>query len=283
MKTLKTEIITNLLRNDGLSTNPWIYRKKYIQSKGLQKLIDEVISVTGFLPKISRLDERIYCVLNDIELRQTCYCKNPVKFKRFGLGYGKYCSVKCRANDITWKSNFTEIIMKKYGVTHISKTEHEREKRSNNMKKMRTTFDFSKSSEKRKETMNRLYGNNYNAGWNEKAIITRIDNGNMVPIELLDEYREYYRIVQLTTKKENLNLLENIEKRGILGKDINAHHIDHIVSIYDGFMNDVSPKIIGSIYNLQCIPARDNISKRNDSWMTIEELLERYNNGQKRV
>jgi hypothetical protein len=276
---LKIEIKTRLLRLDGLSTNPWIYREPYIIKTGLVDLIQELKTITNFLNEEARLDERIYCVLNDIDHKSLCWCGNLNKFKRYQLGYSEFCSVKCRANDVGWQKRVSDINLKKYGVTHIAQLAHERRVRSDSMKKrmgslIESGYDFSTQNRKARETMKRLYGEHYNPGWTEKAIQTRIDNGNMVPVELLDEYRDYYRNVQLTTKKQKLNGLKNIKKRGVLGKDYDAHHIDHIVSIYDGFMNDVPSEIIGNICNLQCIPAKDNITKGNDSWMTIEELYE---------
>lgn len=121
-----------------------------------------------------------------------------------------------------------------------------------------------------------LYGKEYNAGWTIKAIQSRINNGNMVPVELRDEYRDYHDKVIKITNKQDLSTLTNIEKRGVIGKDEDAHHVDHIFSIYDGFMNDVPADVIGNICNLQCIPGLINIAKRNDSWITLKELYDRY-------
>lgn len=125
---------------------------------------------------------------------------------------------------------------------------------------------------------NQLFGHFCPSRWTAAAIRTRIDNGRMVPIELRAEYLEYYDAVVRFTEKQDQTSLEHIEKRGVLGKDDNAQHLDHIVSIYDGFMNDVPVEIIGHIVNLQCIPGTDNIKKGNRSDMTIAQLYERYNN-----
>lgn len=55
------------------------------------------------------------------------------------------------------------------------------------------------------------------------------------------------------------------------------YHLDHIYSIYDGYKNRIDPKIIGSIHNLQIIPADINIKKNKKSWQTLEELINKYN------
>jgi hypothetical protein len=53
-------------------------------------------------------------------------------------------------------------------------------------------------------------------------------------------------------------------------------HIDHIVSVFDGFMNTVAPEIIGSIHNLRFISTRENVKKSSDSHMDIKLLEEKY-------
>ncbi len=276
---LKNEVQHKLLRNDKQSPNQWIYIPSYVKKNNLQPLIDAVVSATSFLMTDS-LSERIYCILNDVI--RTPMCKNcimsSVKFKRYQLGYADYCSVKCRATHQQWQDNVAKTNLTKYGVTHIAQLNHERQQRSENLKLNRQFFDMEHAAVKRRETIDRLYGKNFNTGWTEEAIQTRINNKRMVPVELLDDYREYVRLVNQITKKQPLDTLNNIHLRGVMGKDVDAHHIDHKVSIYDGFMNDVPPEIIGHICNLECIPGHDNIKKGNTSSMTIEQLYENYAN-----
>lgn len=59
-------------------------------------------------------------------------------------------------------------------------------------------------------------------------------------------------------------------------KEFGKYNIDHIYSIMDGFRNKVNPKIIGSFVNLQVLPSIDNIRKRDESWITLEELKKEY-------
>ncbi len=274
---LKNDVIEKLLDCDKTSINKWIYRNSYIQTNNLQSLLDDILQATNQI-QTDRLDERIYAILNDIFDAPTCYCGTTVKFKRFRLGYAQYCSVKCRANDMEWQQQVATTNIERYGVSHIAKLPDEIEKRRQQFILVdRTTWNTHKQSVSRKKTIESRYGINYNSGWTDSAIQKRIDNGHMVPIELLGEYREYYDSVVRITNKQDLSQLENIEKRGILGKDQDAHHVDHIVSIYDGFMNDVPPNVIGHLSNLQCIPGKQNIEKGNDSWMSINNLYERYN------
>lgn len=275
---LKNNTIKFLLRNDKTTINPWIYRSSYVNSRNLEGLISEINRLTSFLVDSIRLEGRIYCVLNDVTEQPKCYCGNSVKFKRYQLGFATFCSCKCRATSKDWQDTVANTNFKKYGETHIAKLQEERKKRSESLKNRRPFMDSNTDSSKKKryDTIAERYGEGFNVGWTEKAIETRVNNGTMVPYDIRIEYKEYYEEVSRWTNKQPIKLLENIELRGILGKDENAHHIDHIVSIYDGFMNDVPPEIIGNFCNLQCIPGKENIKKRNTSTITIEQLYERY-------
>lgn len=57
-------------------------------------------------------------------------------------------------------------------------------------------------------------------------------------------YREYRNIIN-----------PNDLKRGI------DYHLDHKYSVYEGFKNNISPKIIGGYKNLEIITSKENLSK----------------------
>ena len=56
-------------------------------------------------------------------------------------------------------------------------------------------------------------------------------------------------------------------------KDI---HLDHIVSITDGWANKIPAEIIGSVINLRLINGIDNRRKSNKSDMTVEMLYNKF-------
>ena len=58
----------------------------------------------------------------------------------------------------------------------------------------------------------------------------------------------------------------------------NGYDIDHIFSISKGFKSGIHPKIISSYVNLQMLPLSENRKKGKQSWITKEELFERYHN-----
>ena len=57
----------------------------------------------------------------------------------------------------------------------------------------------------------------------------------------------------------------------VRGKD---YHLDHKYSIYEGFLNKVSPKIIGASHNLEVIDSLSNLKKHKKCSLTIEKLYE---------
>jgi hypothetical protein len=70
------------------------------------------------------------------------------------------------------------------------------------------------------------------------------------------DWKEYRKTVWNITKKQDLNSLPNIEKRGF--KD---YHLDHRISIWYGYKNKINPFIIGDISNLKMIPCKENMLK----------------------
>lgn len=55
------------------------------------------------------------------------------------------------------------------------------------------------------------------------------------------------------------------------------NHLDHIVSILDGFNNKIPPKIMGSIHNIRIISGTSNRKKSYKSDQTTDELIRKYN------
>jgi hypothetical protein len=76
-------------------------------------------------------------------------------------------------------------------------------------------------------------------------------------------YKETNRSLKLHSYK-----LENFDKRGR-----NKFHLDHKFSIHKGFENNIDPKIIGHIKNLQMLPESENIKKGTTCSIVLQELL----------
>ena len=97
--------------------------------------------------------------------------------------------------------------------------------------------------------------------------------GLFVPLEQKSEFEHYVAKVWAETRKHKKHLLKEWngydfytgEKLETNAKDFNNklyRTIDHKISIYDGFRNNIDPKIIGSRDNL-CITSRSNNSIKN--------------------
>jgi len=89
----------------------------------------------------------------------------------------------------------------------------------------------------------------------------------------LNEYEKYNNEVWKDTNKvlkEFSNEIKNLELRG----KKYGYALDHKYSIYDGFENNIDPKIIGHWKNLQIITISENSKKHRNSSITLEELLD---------
>ena len=104
--------------------------------------------------------------------------------------------------------------------------------------------------------------------------------GLRIPDSERSAYELYHKMVwdhtniTISTKE-----IKNINLRGRLDLNDNAYHLDHQVSIYEGFIQNVPANIIGSEHNLEMIPARENCRKGKRSSLSVEDLfnLTRYN------
>jgi len=104
---------------------------------------------------------------------------------------------------------------------------------------------------------------------------TKMANGNMVSNDQRRLYEIYCLAVnRFTNKTLKTSTLENFNKRGHIHNG--GWHVDHQLSKRDGFLLNIPPYIIGSIHNLMMLPGTENSSKNCKSWITSEELFDRY-------
>jgi len=108
--------------------------------------------------------------------------------------------------------------------------------------------------------------------WREK-----MENGGyFTPLDEKSDVERYRHMVWYYTRQNDLSLLSDYEKRGRVDETTDAYHLDHIYSITDGYINNVDPKIVGSIHNLRFITASENCVKNSKSDISIEELKKLY-------
>jgi hypothetical protein len=109
----------------------------------------------------------------------------------------------------------------------------------------------------------------------ERVIDTKVKLGLCMSPDLHSEFEQYKRQVWVETRKQNLTILENYDKRGRL-----TYHLDHKFSVWQGFTDSVPPEIIGHICNLVMMPYTDNISKHikcSIELNTLIQLITHYN------
>lgn len=97
--------------------------------------------------------------------------------------------------------------------------------------------------------------------------------GLWIEKDIIDDFKKYKSLVNRYTDKSILfygNLVENLELRS------REFQLDHKYSIKMGFINDIPPEIIGSIVNLEILPARLNNSKKAKCSITKKQLFQQY-------
>jgi|688.fasta_scaffold258370_1 hypothetical protein len=109
---------------------------------------------------------------------------------------------------------------------------------------------------------------------------TRIDRGNQIPDELLDDFYIYRRKVDNLTKLNHKYLYSNWDgydyydgeyiKNNDISDKKNYPSIDHKISVYYGFINNITVEKISSLENLCITKIKINSSKRN---LTEEEYI----------
>jgi len=83
------------------------------------------------------------------------------------------------------------------------------------------------------------------------------------------QFTEYVRLVERFTRRsirKHKDKILNLQLRGV------EYHLDHRLSIFDGFHQNISPDIIGGWKNLEIIPALNNLKKNRNSNVTLSEI-----------
>ncbi len=250
-------------------------------------ILENLITKTGGLNSnktkfIEETSEELYLIFNDTTPYK-CYCGNNTAFLTFKKGYREYCSTKCLNNSKKVKDNKKNTLMTNYGVDSPLKSKELKEKA---LKTSFSRYGNGNNYDKIINTKKELYGDeNYNNREKAKSTCLALygeenysltkefsDLLRKIPLELLDDFSYYSYIVWKTTKRQEIKLLKNFDKRGRIDLNKEAYHLDHQYSIREGFLNNIPTYIIGNIENLEMILGRDNCSKQANCSITIEEL-----------
>jgi|APSaa5957512576_1039674.scaffolds.fasta_scaffold03254_5 hypothetical protein len=193
-------------------------------------------------------------------------CGNEIKHKsKYNCRDAKSENRLCKSCMHKGKSH-----REKYGDRYDDITERTRA----SLKKVKHTWHDKIAASRRKNGTNRISdkqkkwlsenGNFSKTGENHVHIKKILDEQNITYDEYLDrlsDYNRYKREVTILTRRIDVSMLLNVEKRGKCGVD-GAYQLDHIVEISEGYVNGVSPSELASIDNLQFIPWQENMKKR---------------------
>ena len=88
----------------------------------------------------------------------------------------------------------------------------------------------------------------------------------------LTDKEKYYKAVIRITRLQNIQILENYDKRANAPGE-HAYHLDHIYPIIKGFEDNIPPEIIGDISNLRFIPWKENLQKADKLLEEARKIL----------
>lgn len=105
-----------------------------------------------------------------------------------------------------------------------------------------------------------------------KGNSTKAEKGLILHPKHRGEFYRYKTLVTYLTEKQRKNLTEGYIT-GLAGKE-GAWQIDHIYSIMHGYVNRVSPLIIGHNKNLRMLPWKENLQKHSKSNIELSALID---------
>jgi len=192
--------------------------KRWFINNNFEDKYKDIIKRTGFfLEKTCSFSQRIYCIIQNIHENPQCLiCKNLVKWRKYSLGYHKYCSIKCAASDLNFHDKRKKTNLKKYGVEHAIQSKQIKEKtKKTNLERYGTEYSIASKQikEKTKKTNLERYGTEYSIA--SKKIRTKIKKTNL----------KKYGVENPFQSQEIKNKIEktNIKKYG--AKHISQSHI----------------------------------------------------------
>lgn len=105
----------------------------------------------------------------------------------------------------------------------------------------------------------------------EKSVLSKLSNSKSVTDPALKtDLEKYRRAVWRFSNRTYRQRLSEVKRD-------RHNHLDHILSIIEGFVQNIPPEIMGSIHNLRIISGKKNRQKSYRSELTANELIERYN------
>lgn len=133
------------------------------KNENYNKIKQEIVNSTYFLPLNSGLSQRIWHIKNNTTNIPTCpECGKNVKFKGIGKGgYAEFCSSKCSNHSEINNEKRRITSLKKFGAENVSQTKYFEREYKKTMKRKYGVDHYSKTKEykeKVKTALNERYG-----------------------------------------------------------------------------------------------------------------------------
>lgn len=116
----------------------------------------------------------------------------------------------------------------------------------------------------------------------DKMIKSRIDKGINLQKSDRKSFDVYLNNVRKLTNKYYKKYTKIINSNNY-NRSVYEYHLDHKISIFSGFKNNIDYRIISSPYNLQMISAKDNLEKSINSDISVSTLINEYNQNKLKI
>jgi hypothetical protein len=206
----------------------------------------------------------------------------PLKFKGIKGGYANNCSISCRSANPDVVTKAKKTTMEVYGTEWASQSKTFRDQVINTcLEKYGTdnVFKVEEIKQKQVKTVVDRYGVtnvSKNSDILKKINDVHVAQGRRRADHLRSELEKYRLAVKsITARSYHDYYVINPDN---LPRSRFEYHVDHIYSVEEGFKNNVPAEVIGHYTNLRMMWHLDNCRKNTKCHITLEQLLERYNN-----
>lgn len=195
-----------------------------------------------------------------IWIRKCPVCDVETQYKRkYSLNRAKKLNrtcVKCANSSLLHKQKIS------LSLKGIKRSDKFKNKISDAMKGRKITWMY--------KIIPKLKGRSVSIEHEMKRLESRLGMSYDEYLERKPKFFSYKSRVMSITKRQNIKILNNYNEIRALAGTKNGYQLDHIITIYDGFENNISPYIIGNINNLRFIPWEENLKKNKTTNVVIE-------------
>lgn len=220
--------------------------------KFLPDIYNDIMNYTNWLSSDASMSERLFCYTTNITSYPKCLkCNNSVTYSSKDKKYYNYCSNNCSILDIA----------KSFSVTNVSQLQSVKDKKKKSAQEKYGVDNVSQAEEIKEKISKKVI-----KYWD------KIYEGKDFNSEGLTMKQYSHRCHQYAETQYFRNIA-NIDPNKLRGKD---WHVDHIFSVFDGWINNIPINIISDISNLRLITSAQNLKKYRKSEKSIKQLYEDY-------